>query len=871
MVLDEKGFAFNSLTLKNLSASKLELVITADLKEKIQAVNPIPQNLTLEPGETKVIPLRFNLMNSSVVSGSFSVRFTFNLTASARTVFNEFTVRIQKNTKWRSVVDRNNIIFKGVETSLPFKITIDNRGNSAEDYDISFDAPEQVAVKVAKKNITIAPNESKTLDFTIENAARSNQPITLANGTVSVFVKNGADTRKYNIELVKLGSVYTEMISKMKKLPLTLEINANNLSNQNPYFFGRLYGTMYLNETEKLRLYYQSDNYFKTGVARSFIGFAEYENKNLLLHLGSIQEFNNFQVDGIGVRMQIKSSRSSTSGYFVQGRNQTTKVGYLDNTLYFGKKWTNITRTMYYEDKINFLKSGLLENELGFAVDKKTIVAVTGGVSLERPDRKLSPEEQRGYHFGYQLDHTGNKWTYNSLIKKYSSGYAGFNKGFHFQQHRFKFQGRRAFVQASFDLNVRHQNSYSEFGLLDNFNLDSKSAGLNFGFLTKKGTFSIGPAVIFTKQDSSSSFIQRANVINLNVFYSIGETGMISLISQTGMATVPANLYAKSIFVTNNFGSVSTKNFGIQYRFDHGPIYYYEVSQFIKNPLLNTTRYQISPYVDLAVPKIGLSSRFQYTVNREFISDSKDDYLFYQLMLRPEKSRWESIITGQYNLADKQRSFLNLTLRKQLNVPVFKNRKIRSGNFIFFKDINNNGRYDSGDQLLSDMQLFANKSMLLTDKNGSIQISNTDDEILNVDFTASNNTQGWIPFNGLKQSFTLTSKNNTQYVAFKKGKLLKGSIILVKDANSGMDFSVANIRVTAESADGVKFTSITNEKGEFYFNVISGNYIVSLPQIFDDAFRPTEFAKTADLTLNETVNVIFEVRQKKRTVNIKKN
>jgi hypothetical protein len=871
ILLDEKGFAFNSLTVRNISSSKLEIIITADLKEKIQLVNPLAQNLTLEAGETKVIPLRFNLVNSSIISGSFPVRFNFSLPASSRTIFNEFTARIQKNTKWRSVIDKANIIFKGAETSLPFNVTIDNRGNSEENYDISFEAPDGIVVKGQKKSITLAANQSKTFEFFIENAGSSGRPISVHNGTVEVQVKNGAENRKYKIELIKLGSVYTEYISRMKKVPLTVELNANNLGNANPYYFARVYGTLDFNERERLKVYYQSDNYFKTGKAESFIGFAQYANKNITLHAGSIQEFNNFQVDGLGLRFQVRSSRSITDAYYVSGRNQNTSVAYLGNTLYFGKKWTNISRAMYYDDKLNLLKSGIAENELAYSINKNTHLVVMGGISLEKPDRKITPEEQRGMFYGYEFNHLGEKLSYSSLIKKYSDGYAGFNKGFNFQQHKIKYQGGKAFVQASFDLNVRSQNSFSEFGLNENFNIDSKIASLNFGLLTKKGTFTLGPALIYTKQDSASSFTQKSTVLNLNIFYSLGETGIISLISQTGYASLPKDVFAKQIFVSSNFGSVSTKNFGLQYRFDHGPVYYYEVSQYIKNTSLNTTRYQLSPYLDFAFPKINLTTRFQYTMNREFISEAKDDYVFYHFLLRHPKTKWEAMVSGQYNLVEKQRSFLNLTYRRQISVPVVKNNKVRSGNFVFFKDINNNGTYDTGDQLLPDMQLFANKSMLLTDKQGAVQIANTDDDVLNVDFTSSNNTQGWIPLNGTKQAFTLTTKTKTQYIPFKKGKLLKGVINLVKDVNSTLYFSVQNIRVTAESSEGVKYTAITNEKGEFYFNVVNGNYIVSLPQIFDDVFKPVEFVKTADLTLNDTYTIVFEVRQKKRNVNIKKN
>jgi hypothetical protein len=469
------------------------------------------------------------------------------------------------------------------------------------------------------------------------------------------------------------------------------------------------------------------------------------------------------------------------------------------------------------------------------------------------------------------LNIPGHVWNYTSQVKLYSDAYAGFNKGFRYHQHKVKYQMNDGFLQASVDLNKRSQSSFAETDLLQLFSQDTKSASINYGFFRKKGSFSFGPTYLLQKQDSINSFTAKSALLNANVFLTLSDNFIFSIVSQTGFTTIPKALYPKSIFLTSNFGSINYKTVGLQYRVDYGPIYYYEVNEFIKNPTVNTLRYQLSPYVDLAFPKWNITTRFQYTINREKITNVKDDYLYHQLQWKHPKNKWEMFFTGQYNMVESKRTFINVSYRRVLNVPVLRNKNLQNASFVFYKDINNNGGYDQGDMLLEDMQVFVNKNMLLTDKSGSLQVRNTDDNILNMDFSASNNTQGWIPMNGLKQTFTLNGKNNKQFVAFKKGKSIKGVIMLVKDANSILDFSVANIRVTAESSDGTKYTAISNDKGEFYFNVVSGTYLISLPQVFDDVFKPTEFAKNADLINNESVSVSFEVKQKKRNVNIKKN
>jgi hypothetical protein len=79
------------------------------------------------------------------------------------------------------------------------------------------------------------------------------------------------------------------------------------------------------------------------------------------------------------------------------------------------------------------------------------------------------------------------------------------------------------------------------------------------------------------------------------------------------------------------------------------------------------------------------------------------------------------------------------------------------------------------------------------------------------------------------------------------------------------------IRITAIASNGVVYNTLTNDNGEYSFNLPAGNYIVNVNQaVFDDKFRMSEPSKPADLINNHHLKLQFEIRQKTRLINIKR-
>jgi hypothetical protein len=225
----------------------------------------------------------------------------------------------------------------------------------------------------------------------------------------------------------------------------------------------------------------------------------------------------------------------------------------------------------------------------------------------------------------------------------------------------------------------------------------------------------------------------------------------------------------------------------------------------------------------------------------------------------------------------KQRNaqpFINASVRFRLHTPFVAIRKYYDVKLVLFKDQNGNGRPDSGEEPITDQMLSINNNLFVTNENGHAIFKNVSTGDYRLDFGYSSKVKGWIPVGGTIQHAVING-NKTLYIPYKASKMVQGKLTLTVDSNSALNYSLANIRVTAttgQDSTAATFSTITDVNGEFYFNLPDGNYLIKLNEAaFDDNFRPVQLAQRADLINNSNKILYFEIKQKKRGINIRKS
>jgi hypothetical protein len=325
----------------------------------------------------------------------------------------------------------------------------------------------------------------------------------------------------------------------------------------------------------------------------------------------------------------------------------------------------------------------------------------------------------------------------------------------------------------------------------------------------------------------------------------------------------------KPIVATNNYGSFQHKNFGLYFQYNSGPYYYFETKAYLQNQTMYR-RLQVSPYYEQPVKKLNSYFRTQLMYNRELPGDVENLSVNNQFVYNSQKLKADLSINSNISLLNKQGSYLSVTVRKSLSLPLYKNAVSNNFKAVLFRDKNSDNLFNEDDEVIPNVNVMVNGELVQTDNKGIIIFKNIGSSSLRLDLSHIND-RGWMPTNGYSQALQPLSKEKTVQIPFRTGKSIVGQLVLVADDKSNVGFELDQIRITATNEKGENFYCLTDAEGKFNFNLPTGIYTVSInASVFDNEFRPVELSKTIDLVNNSITDVQFEIRQKKRQINIQR-
>jgi hypothetical protein len=320
----------------------------------------------------------------------------------------------------------------------------------------------------------------------------------------------------------------------------------------------------------------------------------------------------------------------------------------------------------------------------------------------------------------------------------------------------------------------------------------------------------------------------------------------------------------------NHFINIQNDRYGMQLRHDTGPYYYYEIKEYLKSPVA-FNRIQVSPFVELPWTRKNIFCRLQANYLNEKQTGVSFFTVYNNIQYSSPKTGVDIGLTTQVNVSRKESPVINLTIRKRLQLPVFKNETSRSFRIVLYLDENNNGYPDESELRVKNARVLINTDLLLTNSGGEINCKNTDDKEFIVDFSQISGLEGWMPKLGFRQVVSAEKNQNVYFFPFTRSNIISGKLVLFRDEQSSLTMQLDGIRITAIASNGVVYNTLTNDNGEYSFNLPAGNYIVNVNQaVCDDKFRMAEPSKPADLINNHHLKLQFEIRQKTRLINIKR-
>lgn len=874
---NNRDFMYNNINITNLTSNQISLLITITPPEGWTMATQKILTLSLPPNQNSIVNLR--LIPSQSISANWeTVKIEYRLNEGMETLTDTFRVKVEEFTKFKARLQLPEMVLGAYQRDITFPVYVKNTGNVPKNYVIKYF--NQLLNLDYKQAIFLEPNQDTTYKIPLRLSDAQWSMLRNEDIKVQVGIEDG-ETLNLIQHLSKIGYMLKEHSSAYLDMPLQVETGMTSQGKDDIQVYGALHGRLDLKPNERVSFDIRSKTFAQGQFQNNDIYLVNYESEDWEASAGNIQQLSDFVMDGFGASVMRKWKQETNSagiyGMIKSRVGNNRLVG--GNAMFTVKEKYKLYESVIANfDSTNQLNSYMFRQTAYTKFNDDMDARVFAGISLEQSTRNLvnSNNTQAGTSFGY--NYTWNQKYINILssVVINSNSYAGVFKGQRSQNHDIRGVYDRYFVGAFYDNSLRRQNIYTDTMLFsDVFNLKSTSYGARAGFSIRNSNITFSAGKQFQQQsDSAAAPVYQYNFVNLNTSVMMGNKSYLTLNSYYGVGMLNGIEGGDTtrVPVMSNQGSLQIFFAGLSARYDIGPYFYHEYLKYLQKPE-QYNRLVLGPYAEINLFKHAFTFRSQMNYTKTVPNDNETANMLGTINYHNFRHGFDFNLTSIVPLKQENTTpYISASLRVRLNVPFVAVRKYYQLRLILFKDENTNGKLDPGEGPISEQMLALNDNLFVSDGRGHVLFKNVEKKDFKADFGYTSKIKGWIPQGGTIQTFAVTG-NKTIYIPYKKSKVLSGKLNINMDKNSNLDFKLSNIKVTATTNDSVRasYSTLTNQDGEFYFNLPSGIYTVTLSQVaFDDNFKPTEFAQQADLINNDEKVLYFEIKQKRRAINIRK-
>lgn len=873
---NNRDFLYNNVNITNLTDDSISVLVTITVPEGWSLTTQKVITVTLPANQNTIVNMRL-LASQSVTSGWEKVNIEYRLNQGMETLTDTFRVKVQEFTKFKARLVMPVMVLGAYQKDITFPLYIKNTGNVSKKYIISYyNALFNLNYKQA---IYLDPSKDTTYKILLKLSDAQWGLLRNESIKVQVGVEDG-EMMNLSQEISKIGYMLKEHSSAYLDMPLQLETGVTMQGKDDLQYYGGLHGRLHLKKNENINFDIRSKTFTQGQFLDNDIYRIDYEGEKWVASAGNIMQLTDFVMDGYGASVARKwNGENNRIGVYGLLKSRTG-----NNKLYGANGSFTIKEKILLNEYItvnfdpdNKLNSYMVKQDAFTKLNEDMDIRVMFGTGIEQSTAQLvgnTKRSQIGTSFGYNYNWAAKYINVTSSIIQNSNSYPGVFKGQRSQMHDVRGVYDKVFLGGFYESNLRKQNIYTDTLLIsDVFNLKTTNYGAKtgIGFKNSNISFSVGRQRQ-QQSDTGTAPIYVYRFINLAASVMIGEKSYVNLNSYYGTGMLDGYEDTTRVNVMSNQGSVQIHFAGLSARYDIGPFFYHEYLKYLQKPE-DYRRLVLSPYAELSLFNRSFTFRGQMNYSKSTPSGTETSNALGNLVYHNFRRGFDFNLTGIMPLNQKEiEPYVTASLRVNLHVPFVPVRKYYNLKLILFKDENTDGKLDPGEGPIAEQMLALNDNLFVSDTKGTVIFKNIESKSYKADFGYTSKIKGWIPQGGTIQSYTVNG-NRTIYVPYKKSKILSGKLSVALDKNSNLDFKPGNIKVTATGNDSLRatYSTLTDENGEFYFNLPAGIYTIALSELaFDDNFKPTEFAQQADLILNDEKTVYFEIKQKKRAINIRK-
>ena len=862
--IERNNFEFNSCGIHFSSYRSVSIQCSIEAPDFVSVVSSgTQQRLFFSGPQQQLIPIRFIVQgNTSAEWHSVSVKFV--VTETGQQLIKNFWIKPKPEFKWRAGLLQQEMMLFGKERNAQINFWVENSGTIGDEYSISFTRENDNSSVGKVINVNLAPNEKKVLTASIDLASLKNH--LQKNAAINVYVKSKSGGEKIFIQkLYLVGHEFSQEYLPWKTVPLAIDFSMQSGGYSTPIFSAGVSGNLSLSSATNIAFdsriidlrHRQDANVFSK---------VQFQTRDWSVSAGTMMEFHHFMINGNGLAISKDSENSS-----FRLAASKSRIGNTNQVSFEGSKKVgslNFTSDNFLnDDRDQQVKSLLSVNTLKWIVSRKTSISFSGGLSTENVTRWKQNKTLPGSMYGYTLESSWRSFDFKSELQNYSSTFPGFNKGYAFHDHEIKKKFATSFLSAYYVSNKKQYTNNLDSLFSTVFNINNLEYGFKGGNFTKNFSAFLSSGLSFQKQDSINSLETKSWNSAANLMWKFGRGYSLLLGSNVGLIKIQGRRDIDPFVAANSFGSLQHNRAGIYFQLSTGPFYYFEVKEFLSTNK-SFSKLHLAPYYEHLLPRYDGTWRLQVAFNKEQPEGFQSFSVNNQIRLNPPSLHAEINFNSSFNLTQKGASYFYLSVRKELRLPVFKNAVSNNFTVLLFKDRNNNSVYDKSDEVIPNSSVIVNDQLVRSNENGQLFFCNIGADAIRVNFSTTNE-KGWVPAQGLIQTIAPTKKLSTIYVPFKESKFVSGKLVMVAATKSTETFELSNIRITALDGNGGTYTTLTDAQGAFNFNLPAGNYIISINgAAFDSKLKPVDVSKGVDLVNNDLVNIHFEVRERKRQINL---
>ncbi len=876
------SFSFNKVSITNTSSIKQAIGLTLELPDNWQTLFDARKVFQLAPNETLELPIRVAAAYGALSDKPYTITLTLNNTAIGAKTAYHYTAKVAVNTNWRADLVNADVKLDRINKETYFQVRISNTGNIREDFDLTYNT--SLDLTVPKRNHKISVRAGRDTLVQVGIIVQKSDLEEFKPQDVSILITCSDKTSQGLLQHVySNNTVFRENSSSWYTAPISIEYVTQNFNDkQQALSYINSSGSLNLENQQSLSFNFRSNDLSTqnsatiNGVTQNSISSQyaniNYASKHWKISIGDQTDFGAFLIDGLGARIAYKAD----NGYSFDAVGVKSRLGDADQFslkqgFNLGNAANIINSTVLNFDKKLMDNSMLNITEYDKVFGKSGQLSIIGGLGLDDTYLPALKSDNTGMMAGLNYYYNSPSLTIRTMNNISGKDFPGLERGVTRSSDEIRFIDNKFFFGGIAEYNSRTVNVNDSTRIVSQFGSKTSEYGLRTGFITGRNSMTVTGSVVDQLQDSLTNVPFRSDKLSVNAAFGLFKKLNLSLSGSFYRTVAESGSYLKPINAIAAYGTIQNNMSGISFRLDDGPLYYSDLSNYV-NLGLKTDRLQITPYVEQFFFKSALDTRVEVDYINDLTNNLRSLSPRLDVALNLMKAGLSIHFYGTRSFGNLTNiNSLNLSVRKTFDLPLVGLQKYSSLKVILYKDVNGSNVYDLGDEPVGEASIRIGEQYFTTNSKGEAWYKNIKTGIYSIDLGGVTSLKGWIPKKGYKQQINF-DKSQEWYIAYEKSRFLAGKLNLVKDPLSKLEFSPSNIRITAISSKGESYTTLTDENGAFFLNLPADTYIVQInTNVFNDAFRVLRETLNADLTTKTEENMVFEIREKKRAINIRKN